>query len=278
MQDKKTTCPLCSSDKITTFCNLNDTRIYSCKSCENAWTSPPPPNVDYTEEDFHGGQFDDADEPGKFESLPAAWRESIEMQVAMLQGALVAGASILEIGCGEGLLLKQLSTRGFDVVGIEAGQKASARARKAGLNVMTGYFGRVELNTTFDAVIVSHVLEHVADPEGFLNKVRTHHPQAKLLLVQTNYKGLIPRIQKKRWYAWAIHQHYWHFTLPGLTKLANRAGYVPDSWEHSTLCHAGRYGSILIKLSKVFPKLQDQFHLLLQPKTPVKQESVFVEE
>jgi 2-polyprenyl-3-methyl-5-hydroxy-6-metoxy-1,4-benzoquinol methylase len=171
----------------------------------------------------------------------------------------------MEIGCGEGLLLKELSRSGFNVQGIEPSVTASSRARKKGLNVITGYFPDCLSDALFDVVILSHVLEHFADPIVTLELVSRVAPKGYLLLIQTNYKGLIPRWDREKWYAWSPHEHFWHFTPKGLQMIARRLGFCPIACEYSSLIHGSkRIAKLTGKIARVFPPAWDQFHLLLK--------------
>jgi SAM-dependent methyltransferase len=84
------------------------------------------------------------------------------------------GDRILDIGCGSGQLLCRIKDQGYgDVVGLEPSEAACVAAREQhGLNVVQGsLFDRRDIGR-FDFVILSHVLEHVADLVGFLCEIR----------------------------------------------------------------------------------------------------------
>ena len=260
---KRKSCPLCGSEHTAQICRVRNTQVFNCRSCLNAWSDPPPVDVDYRNEDFHGDNFAAFEKPNTFENLPPEWRQSILMQVDILRRSLPEGSAILELGCGEGLLLEKLSRRGFNTTGIEPSRRSSERARNRGLNVITDYFPSGEAAGPFDAVILSHVLEHVADPRQLLLSIKAHYPAAKILLTQTNFKGVIPRFRKSDWYAWAVHQHFWHFSAMGLEGLARSLGYQPEACEYSSLCHTGRMDLLLARIAALIPSLHDQFHLLL---------------
>src|SRR6266704_2419009 len=111
-------------------------------------------------------------------------------------------------------------------MGVEPSEVASARARQRSLDVVTGYFPNSQVRGPFDAVVLSQVLEHLADPGACLAEIARITPNGYLLLVQTNYRGLVPRLQRGRWYAWAPQQHFWHFTPGGLSRILSEAGFT----------------------------------------------------
>ena len=85
------------------------------------------------------------------------------------------GETILDIGCGGGLLCEPMARLGATVVGIDAGggniPVAQAHARQSGLTIdyrHTTAEAVAESNQEFDVVLTMEVVEHVADPLVFL--------------------------------------------------------------------------------------------------------------
>lgn len=73
--------------------------------------------------------------------------------------------SVLDVGCGEGLLLEVLGAAGIRASGIEARAERVERARARGLDVTQGVADPLDhLAGAFDVVVLRHVLHHLADP------------------------------------------------------------------------------------------------------------------
>jgi 2-polyprenyl-6-hydroxyphenyl methylase/3-demethylubiquinone-9 3-methyltransferase len=93
-------------------------------------------------------------------------------------GASLQGLSVLDIGCGGGLVAEPLARLGADVTGIDPAseniQAAKAHAKGAGLDVtyrpMTAEAMAKE-GGAFDAVLLLEVVEHVPDVPLFLKTV-----------------------------------------------------------------------------------------------------------
>lgn len=255
-------CRLCGGAEVVEYLRQPGWRILVCGSCGNGWTDPPPARVDYAQGDFHALTVSEMGGAGGgrpvLGDLPPAWQQSVTMQAELL--ALSAGGRVLEIGCGQGILLEQLVKRGLDAVGLEVSAAAGEAARRAGLKVVTGTLPQEEIDGPFEVVVMSQVLEHLADPAAMLGEIgEVAATGGRLLLVQTNYRGWMPRWYRERWYAWVPEQHFWHFTPQGLERLLRRFGWEVERVEYSSLVHTSSHNA---DLALDLPGMGDQFHLL----------------
>src|SRR5208337_943273 len=83
------------------------------------------------------------------------------------------GQRLLDIGCGNGDFLVNAQEAGWFVSGLEPDPEAAAVARQRGLHVTMGTVDVLanEWNS-FDAITLSHVIEHVHEPNLLLQAVR----------------------------------------------------------------------------------------------------------
>jgi glycosyltransferase involved in cell wall biosynthesis/SAM-dependent methyltransferase len=76
---------------------------------------------------------------------------------------------VIEIGCSPGVLLAELQQRGYECVGVEPDQHtAEWIQRQLNVDVRTGFFPDVKLPQA-DLLLAFDVLEHVPNPEDFVN-------------------------------------------------------------------------------------------------------------
>jgi SAM-dependent methyltransferase len=92
---------------------------------------------------------------------------------AMYMPAPRDGARLLDVGCGSGEALSKMRRLGWDVEGVDVDPMAVETARAKGLEVRLGDLPSQRYpDNWFDAIYLSHVIEHVHDPVGLLRECR----------------------------------------------------------------------------------------------------------
>jgi SAM-dependent methyltransferase/peptidoglycan hydrolase CwlO-like protein len=89
-----------------------------------------------------------------------------------------AGATVLDVGCGAGVVARALAARGCMVWGLEMDARRAASARHHCVEVLEADVEAVNLQTefegqTFDVVLCLDVLEHLRNPTATLGQVAT---------------------------------------------------------------------------------------------------------
>ncbi len=141
----------------------------------------------------------DPNEVAKFEAMAAEWWDTegkfkplhmlnpcrldyITDQIAvefgrdLTQKLPFEGLRILDIGCGGGLLSEPMARLGATVVGADAAAGnipvAQVHAKQSGLEIDYRHITAEQLaagGEQFDAILNMEVIEHVADPQAYLN-------------------------------------------------------------------------------------------------------------
>ena len=109
----------------------------------------------------------------KIKNQAARTLEKIDSSI--LDSSILKGTSLLDIGCGGGLLSEPMAKLGAKVIGIDASEKnikiASIHAKKSGLDIDYKCTSAEELAASgvqFDVVLNMEVMEHVADVASFM--------------------------------------------------------------------------------------------------------------
>jgi len=145
--------------------------------------------------------------------------------------------SMLDIGSSAGDMLKELKrlTPSLDVMGIDTNFRAAEVAKENGIEVKVQTLNQIE--GSFDNILSSHSLEHIADLESFFFDIkRISHKGTRLHLFVPNTKCLRAFVNIYKWGPLNPVQHCWHFDKKSLAKviahfLPNaKIIYMGDSW------------------------------------------------
>lgn len=137
------------------------------------------------------------------------------------------GGRLLEVGCATGARLALLRALGWDVQGVETSAQACRLAKALyGLRVFCGELEEVSLPAgSLDAVVMSHVLEHVRDPVATLREARRVLRPSGVVVIETpNVASLGRRLFGPYWYEWDVPRHLFLFDAWTLGLACDRAG------------------------------------------------------
>jgi 2-polyprenyl-3-methyl-5-hydroxy-6-metoxy-1,4-benzoquinol methylase len=149
-----------------------------------------------------------------------------------MDGFLVPGRRLLEIGSNVGLFLQVASERGYDAKGVEPSRWAVDLGRtRFGVDLAQGTVDDLsEPASSADAVVMLDVLEHLVDPVSDLSKLRGMLKPTGLLALSTiNLAGLHGRLRDGRW-PWFIRPHLHYFTPETLDATLHTAGFRLVHW------------------------------------------------
>ncbi len=206
----------------------------------------------------------DPQEVAKFEAMAAEWWDPngkfkplhmlnptrldyITSQIAaefgrdLSQDKPFEGLRLLDIGCGGGLLSEPMARLGATVVGADAAERnipvAQVHAEQAGLDIDYRFTTAEDLAAAgerFDIVLNMEVVEHVADPQAYLNACQTLLKAGGLMICSTinrNPKSYMVAIVGAevvmRWLPRGTHEWKKFITPDELFALIETAGLRP---------------------------------------------------
>ena len=161
-------------------------------------------------------------------------------RLALLHRAIRPPGRLLDAGAGRGRFVAAARAAGWDATGIEPSARGVAAARGVyGVTLEQAAIEDARLAPgSLDAVTLWHVLEHVDDPAGALERVRRWlRPGGVVLVGAPNLASLQARLGGGRWFHLDLPRHRTHFTAAGLRTLLARDGLAPARTHHVLLEH-----------------------------------------
>ena len=157
----------------------------------------------------------------------AFFQSRIEMGrrlLAYVTGLVPAGGKIADVGAGSGGLLIPLHDAGYSVVGCDVGGDFLERGRNLGLDLRHGSYETLANDGPFDLIVVSHVLEHVAEPAPFLTGLRELAKGDGKLYVELPGLRAVARDygDPLRYFQ---NAHLWNFDLDSLSRTLSETGW-----------------------------------------------------
>lgn len=136
--------------------------------------------------------------------------------------------SVIDVGSGPGIFLDCAKNAGFETYGVEPCDEIAELSRKRGHHVWTGVLK--DQPGKYDMVNAYEVLEHVPDPEGFLDICRGMlNPGGVLCVTVPNDYNLLQleaqkRLGLKEWWL-APPEHLNYFEPKSLQLMVRRVGF-----------------------------------------------------
>lgn len=126
------------------------------------------------------------------------WKSGNQKVVFRHRAALefVEKGSVLDLGCGDGMLLTMLREMGIESEGLDISPEAVRKCITKGLKARVHPFDQVlpYADNTFDTVMLLDVLEHLYDPASLLREA-ARVSRAVVIVGVPNFSSLPARLQ-----------------------------------------------------------------------------------
>ena len=159
---------------------------------------------------------------GRLACLAPFRRAGLDVLVQHLS-ALPRGR-LLDVGCGDGQIVEFMDGLGWQAEGVDFDAAAIAAASRKGLRVHVGTLhSRNYGENTFDALVMSHFIEHVLEPAALLAKCRRIlRPGGRLIILTPNLASWGHNQFGRAWFALDPPRHLHLFTPAALRGLVER--------------------------------------------------------
>lgn len=235
-------CPLCAagSDRLSVvtphvYGDRSGRAFFRCGACDAIFLHPglsPEEERQFYAAEFEGfmsGRSGDAGGWTQPERHIAANQSTVVRRMRYLKEVLPARGRVLEVGCSSGFMLYPLMEAGYDCVGIEPSGvfRDYLRVRRVACHDSLDALRAAAPADDFDAIMHFFVLEHVADPEGFLREqLDLLRPGGVLVCEVPNAADALVTVYDipafERFY-WSV-AHHWYFSEASLGNLFERLG------------------------------------------------------
>ena len=172
---------------------------------------------------------------------------------------------VLDIGCGRANLLSQLNKLGCDCSGTELEKHPSDDA-SPDIKIHRGSIEDGKFSdSSFDAVIIWHVLEHLYQPSQVLDEMARVTCNGGLAAIAVpNFSSLQSKWFKSDWFHLDLPRHLYHFNVDNLGKALTQRGYVIHSVSTCSL-EQNLFGFIQSLMNRFrFLGKQNSFYQLLK--------------
>jgi 2-polyprenyl-3-methyl-5-hydroxy-6-metoxy-1,4-benzoquinol methylase len=229
-------CPLCGSDRTKLYLDGEDSqlegaavgssrsqvspgKILRCRVCTFGFREMRPSESELTE------LYRRLD-VSVYESELAGRERTAKRHFGIVKRFVNSG-TILDIGCASGLLLRLASDDGWQVYGVEPSEHLYQHARESsngGGEIFCSTLQDAALpQRFFDAVTFWDVLEHVPDPNSFMQLCASLlKPGGHLFLNVPDIDSLPARVLRSRW-PLLLPEHLNYFTKRSLQLCASQA-------------------------------------------------------
>lgn len=169
--------------------------------------------------------------------------------------------SILDIGSGRGFMLYYLKRHYHyqRTAGTQISKNALEFSRnKLGLEIYDKDLLELSFNNKFDIITMWHVLEHIACPEGYIEKIYSLlHNHGRLVIEVPNFNSWTSTFTGEYWLGLDLDYHVTFFTPESLSYLLEKYNFKirkirTFSLEYSTFISVQSLVSLVTKSNHIF--------------------------
>lgn len=229
----KSKCPYCQSSNYQYLYSTYDIfenhyELVDCKTCSAVFLTPNPSEALLAkayDDSYYGGSEEDEKFEGFVEKGLQFFRKRRAKHVASI---INNTGNVLDIGCGNGQFLKQVSAFGdIQIYGTEMPGSSARRASKLeNIHLHVGELSSEIFSESFDLISLFHVFEHLLNPQQYLDTIdEVLKPGAYLLLSFPNIDSWQARFFKSNWLHLDPPRHLFFFKTKTFKALMDERGY-----------------------------------------------------
>jgi SAM-dependent methyltransferase len=220
-------CPVCFSNEVWNFDQIPGNVVRACSRCKCRYLGRFEVDVDTRPVWRVLRAQQAAIEPADDTLHHGVAREKTSLRrLSALRRHLTSRARVLEIGVRDGSF-GAAASKEFEYVGIDRAAPAARAARARGLDVYCATVPNfVNTGPAFDAIVLFHVFENMADPHDALARMKDLlKPGGVLLLSTFDTEGLVYLMTERRWMTQNFRTHLILYSRSALIELLEHSGF-----------------------------------------------------
>jgi SAM-dependent methyltransferase len=165
-------------------------------------------------------------------------------------GRYVSGQVFLDVGAGAGIASAEAIRRGFTVRACEPSPQCRKEfAERNGFEPEPDFFDSAFVERhhhKIDVVLLSHVLEHLPDPDRLMNNVaQVLRPGGTIIIAVPLFGSVLTSVMGKRDFFITPPEHLTCFSRAGMERLLERHAFLVESMYTSSKVNMLRYRRLL---------------------------------
>jgi SAM-dependent methyltransferase len=251
-----TPCPLCGSTDASTRLRgvprlgskvPSRFDVRACGRCGLGWTDPPPADDELRE--AYGPAYTWQARRGLIARVEARYRQALaqvdQARVVKLASRMAGGRRLLDVGCGDGLLVSEARRLGLEAYGVDRPGAPLWPACDPAWRQEADIETLEQPGDAWDVVSLFHVAEHLRAPADLFRRAHGWiRPGGVFVLQVPNARSLQAEWFGPRWYGFDMPRHLVHWSEPSLRRALTDAGFEVVrvrhvSWRDNGPCLAG---------------------------------------
>jgi len=209
-------------------------KIFHCRNCGFRKLEPLP-EKEYLEKIYADNYFEDCERGFSYASQVEETQYAFRSTAAKFRKLLNRHAVVLDIGCATGEFIDELYNVGLEAKGIEYSEYGAEICRSKGMDVFQGDMFQANYGQQrFDGIHMSHVLEHLADPNAVMEQLKKWIKPGGWIYIEVplQFDGLLEKVQSyrqapKQFDVFSVH-HCSFFSPISLRMLIEKHGLEVD--------------------------------------------------
>ena len=141
--------------------------------------------------------------------------------------SLNAKPKLLDVGCGRGDFLMRAEYCGYDAIGIDFDPETVDIALSRGLNAHISEIHELPELEIYDAITLSHVVEHVLNPVELLSHIyKRLKPGGYFYISTPNFNSSGRMFFNKDWRGYDVPRHMHFFDVEVLSSVLSKIGFT----------------------------------------------------